>query len=87
LLSKRDKILVGRRPIGIASIAVENQVPSFQSLVELLLAKFNGLIVVVRTDNLESIMVAHEPFLFFVTGIGPDARSVSADYHGLLQLR
>ena len=49
---------MGGRPIGIAGIAVEKQAAGLLSIVELLLAQLDCLIVIVRTDNLELVMVA-----------------------------
>jgi hypothetical protein len=60
LLPKFDDVFVGGRPIGIAGIAVEEEAAGLLSIVELLLAQLDCLIVIVRTDNLELIMVAHE---------------------------
>ena len=49
---------MGGRPIGIAGIAVEEQAAGLLSMVELVHAQLACLIVIVRTDNLELVMVA-----------------------------
>jgi hypothetical protein len=60
LLSKLNNVLVRRRPVRIAGIAVEYQRVRFQLSLQLFLAECDRLIVVVRTYNFKIDTVAHE---------------------------
>jgi hypothetical protein len=60
-LSNPGDVFMGGRPVRVAGIAVEHQHAGFQRFFESFLAECNGLVVVVRTNNLDIHAVAHKP--------------------------
>ena len=61
LFAKFGNLLVRRRPVRIACIAVEYERARFQLCLEFFPVERNRLLVVVRTYDLEIHAVAHEP--------------------------
>jgi hypothetical protein len=61
LLAKFGNIFLGWRPVHVARIAVEHQRAGLQLGFEFFVAKFDCLVVVVRTYNLELDVLAHVP--------------------------
>jgi hypothetical protein len=59
LFSKFSDFMTGWRPVRVTRITVEHQGIRFQPRFEFILRKFNSLIVVVRTHNLERQAVFH----------------------------
>jgi hypothetical protein len=60
VLSNFVDFFARRRPVGAASITVENQSIGFQGSLEFFLSERNGQIVVVRADGIELQAIAHK---------------------------
>jgi hypothetical protein len=59
LFSKQGDLGTGGRPIGIASIAVENECSGLQNVFEFFLTEFDSLIVVVGADDFKGMAITH----------------------------
>jgi hypothetical protein len=56
-------LLSRRSPVGVAGITVEHQTIGFHGILELLACEPDGLVVIVRTDNLDIYAFAHSVLL------------------------
>src|SRR5690242_1995796 len=59
LFSNFCDLLFGGRPVGVAGVAVEDQVAAFQRGFEVVAMEVDGQIVIVGTNGIESCLRAH----------------------------